>query len=109
MAEPAEGPWRYGPQFHQTIDRDAHEIVAKGHAIGLAWTEENARHHGRIPSEMLAALECSRNFRWRMRYGPNDDVHCVYCSAWLPYEPHDSDCVTFVIAAAIAKARGETA
>ena len=107
MAEPAEGPWRYGPKFHQTIDRDAHEIVAKGHAIGVAWLEENARIMA-ASREMLAALEAAATFDGGCAGGPNDDNHCVYCVAWLGYEPHDSDCVTFVIAAAIAKARGET-
>ena len=56
MTEPAEGPWRYGPRFHQMLDRDAHEIVAKGHAIGVAWLEENARIMA-ASRQMLEALE----------------------------------------------------
>ena len=86
MAEPAEGPWRYGPEFHQTVDRDAHEIVAKGQAIGLAWTEENARM-------MAASREILEVLEWASR---------ILCTdGGCPVVEHKQ------MWAVIAKARGE--
>lgn len=87
MTEPAEGPWRYGPKFHQMLDRDAHEIIAKGHAIGVVWLEENARIMT-LSREMLDVLE------WIERGDWNDGP-----GSWAVLDRRVSE--------VIAKARGE--
>ena len=84
---PADAPWRYGPLFHQTIDRDAHEIVSRGMTIGIVWHEPNAQIIA-VSREMLELLE------WIERGDWNDGP-----GSWAVLDRRVSEI--------IAKARGE--
>ena len=96
-----EVPPEHREAVKQLLERETRTIQVLRAPIEVTPLPDQVEWHEKAMTVIKAVAE----WNGHARSGPNDDDHCVFCHAWLDYEPHEPECVA-LIAQSLAGADG---